>query len=430
MSTKRNTILGPILAFGLLSPFIMNCGAAAGIPGAPKLPDAPGSCSLDMANLDAIAKADFVGEFKLQADGAAKLKAGVQAAVELKEFAAKIDADLKEACGGLAKDLGGTADYKAESGETTCKAALKLMGDVKGKLGANAKIAVDIRAPRCDASMDVMADCAGKCDASVKGGQAKVECEPGKLSGSCSGECSGRCDVSGGAKCDGTCEGSCDVSFKGTCEGKCNGKCDGKNTQAECKGTCEGSCDAHGKGECKGKCGGSCQLKAKAKCDGTCAGSCSAEMKAPKCEGEVTPPKVSAECKAHCDAEVNGKLECTPATVGIRVDGAADAKAAATYKAALEKNLPLVLKVAIGMAGRAEKMADGVKVMIEGLQVTATEMAKASSDPAAALKLTSCVVAPFKGAIDAAASIKANVNVSVNVKASAEAKGSAGGKAG
>ena len=54
------------------------------------------------------------------------------------------------------------------------------------------------------------------------------------------------------------------------------------------------------------------------------------------------------------------------------------------------------------------------------------------SDPIAGGRLAACVSAPFKGAIDAAASLKANVNVSVEVKASASASasGSAGGKAG
>jgi hypothetical protein len=41
-------------------------------------------------------------------------------------------------------------------------------------------------------------------------------------------------------------------------------------------------------------------------------------------------------------------------------------------------------------------------------------------------RLTACVGAPFKGALDAVANVKANVNVSVNVQASASASGHAG----
>ncbi|MEO8797846.1 MAG: hypothetical protein ABI551_08175, partial [Polyangiaceae bacterium] len=354
---KRLTLkhlLASIALFTLTAPALINCGSMPKVPGAPNLPGVPGACP-DFSSADAVAKIDFASEFKIQADTAAKLKAGVQASAEIEEFSAKLDADLKDACGGLAKDLGATGDYK--TGEEACKAAVKVMGEAKAKLGANVKIGLDVVPPRCEASMDVMTDCAGSCDASVKGGSAKVECEPGKLSGSCDAQCSGTCDLKASAKCDGTCEGSCDATFKGTCGGTCNGKCDGRNVKGTCNGTCDGSCDASAKGTCGGKCGGSCEMKAAAKCDGTCTGSCSVEMKAPKCTGEVKPPQMSAECKAHCDAKVNSNLECKPAKVTLRIEGSADAKLAATYKAAIEKNLPGVLKIAMGMAKQAGEVA-------------------------------------------------------------------------
>ncbi|MGH7281180.1 MAG: hypothetical protein ACRELY_06640 [Polyangiaceae bacterium] len=411
--------------FAIVAPVVSACGAAPG--GLPSVPNVPGGCP-DFSSADAVAKIDFASEFKLQADVGAKLKAGVQASMEIQDFAGKIDADLKAACGGLAGDLGAKGDFK--SGDEACKAAIKAMGDVKAKMGASAKIAIDIVPPRCEASMDVMAACAGNCDASVTPGSAKAECEPGKLSGTCDAQCSGTCDMSAGAKCDGTCEGSCDATFKGSCGGNCNGKCDGKQTKGACNGTCEGSCDAKAKGSCSGKCGGSCELKASAKCDGKCTGSCTMEMKAPKCTGEVKPPKMTAECKAHCDAQVNSKLDCKPASVSVRIEGAADAKASADFKAALEKNLPGVLKIAEGMAKQSEEVAGNVKTVIEGLQAGIEGIAKASADPTAGARLGACVAAPFKGAIDAAASVKANVKVSVDVKASASASGSAGGKAG
>jgi hypothetical protein len=348
------------------------------------------------------------------------------AAVELKQFADKVDADLKLGCGGLAKDLGGAGEYK--DGTEACNAAIKAMGDVKAKLGAKATIAFDMRPPHCEASMSVMADCAGKCDASVKPGSAKVECEPGKLSGECSANCEGSCDMKAAAKCDGNCEGKCDVAIKGKCSGTCNGKCDGKDSKGACSGTCDGKCDGDVDASCGGKCEGSCKLKASAKCEGTCTGKCSAEFKEPKCRGEVKPPEMKAECKAHCDAQVNSNLECKPATVSLRIDGAADAKAAEQFKGALEKNLPVVLKVAIGMGERSGKMAANVKGVVEGLQGSISSVVGGS--PTTAASVTACVAAPFKGAIDAAGSLKANVDVSVNVKASASASGSASGKAG
>ena len=413
----------------LAIPLLTNCGAVPkGLPGPAGDLAAAGSCP-DL-NADALAALDFSKEFGISAEAGAKLKAGVIASIEIKDFAAKIDGDLKTACGGIATDLGAGGEFK--SGEEACKAAAKAMGDFKAKMGANAKIALAIKPPVCRADMNVMADCAAKCDAKVSGPEAKVECEPGKLSGSCDAMCEGSCDVEAGAKCEGECSGKCDAQMKGTCSGVCDGKCDGKPSKAACAGTCDGKCDAQVQGECKGKCGGSCKLKAKAKCEGTCSGSCSAEMKAPKCNGEVKPPQMSAECKGQCDAKVSAKAECTPAQVGVTITGAADTAAVGKFKATIEKNLPIVLKVAIGMAESAPKVAVSGAAAVEGVQASVQEIAGSAGAKAAMVggRLTNCFAATFKGAVDGAASIKANVNVSVDVKASASASGSAGGSAG
>jgi hypothetical protein len=101
-------------------------------------------------------------------------------------------------------------------------------------------------------------------------------------------------------------------------------------------------------------------------------------------------------------------------------------QAAATYKAALEKNLPLLLKVAMGIGDRGAKMAESVGKAAIGLKDGVAGMAKGG--PMAVAKLTGCVLEPITGAAKGAASLKANISVSVDVKASASA--SAGGKAG
>jgi hypothetical protein len=201
----------------------------------------------------------------------------------------------------------------------------------------------------------------------------------------------------------------------------------------QCGGTCDGKCDAKIEGKCDGSCSGGCEMQAGGKCEGTCTGDCSVKMEAPKCTGKITPPEMSADCKAHCDAQASAKVECTPASVGVEVVGSADAQASATYKAALEKNLPLVLKIAIGMKDRAIALAGEVKAVADGGMSMVGELKSSVSDPAKAAmagQLVACVTAPFKGAIDAAGSLQANVNVSVDVKASASASGSGSGKAG
>ncbi|HKQ54797.1 MAG TPA: hypothetical protein VJT12_02795 [Methyloceanibacter sp.] len=406
------------------SPLLMDCGKLPGVPGVPNIPGA-GSCP-DMANVDAVANFDWQKEFKLDASASGKLKGGLSAAINLKALAAEVDGDLKVGCGNLAKDLGATGEFA--DGKAACEAAVKIMGEVRAKMGASAKASLVVQPPRCSASMDAYADCAGKCDVTATGGKAEVKCEGGELSGTCDAKCEGKCELTAAATCEGTCEGSCDAHFQGTCQGNCAGKCDGKDSKGECKGKCDGSCDAAGKGECKGKCGGSCQLKGSGKCEGQCSGKCSVEMKAPKCSGNVTPPKVSAECKASCDAKVSGKLECSPAKVALKIDGSADAAVTAKYKAAIEKNLPAILKIAIGFKDKAETIAGSVQTVVDGAQ--GTVKAAASGSPMTGAALTACVASPFKGAIDAAASLKASVKVSVDVKASASASGSASGKAG
>ena len=142
----------------------------------------------------------------------------------------------------------------------------------------------------------------------------------------------------------------------------------------------------------------------------------------------VTPPKVSAECKASCDAKVSGKLECSPAKVALKIRALPTPPSPRSTRAPSRRTCLAILKVAIGMKDRAASVAGSVQGVVEGAQ--GAVKAAASGSPAMGAALTACVAAPFKGAIDAAASIKANVNVSVDVKASASASGSAGGKAG
>jgi len=410
----------PIVFVGLAAPFFTNCGALPKLPGG-----IPGVASCPDMNIDAIEKFDFAANFKLNAQVGAKLKAGIGAAVELKTLADKLDADLLTACGGLAKDLGDAGTYT--NGQDACNAAIKVMGTVKAKMGANVSIKLDVDPPKCGASVDAMADCSAHCDASVSGPSAEVKCDGGDMQGGCSGQCSGSCSATAAAACTGECSGSCDANISGSCDGNCSGKCDGKATTGgasggQCAGKCEGKCSGNVKGTCSGKCGGDCKLSAGASCSGTCTGSCSVKFTAPKCTGTLVPPKMSADCSAKCNAKVQAKVECVPPQISLRISGSADAAAAATFQAAIEKNLPVVLNVAIGMGKQVVAVAGSVKTVVEGAQAT---VQTAISDKVMGAQLIACVASPFKGAIDAAAGLQASVNVSVNVQASASASGSA-----
>src|SRR4051794_25435215 len=99
MTTKRwiKTVTFPLLAAALASPMFIQCGG--GLPGVNGLPGIP-SCP-DMSNPDAVLSYDWAGNYKIDAASADKIRAGVAAAIELKEVARQIDADLKTGCGGL-----------------------------------------------------------------------------------------------------------------------------------------------------------------------------------------------------------------------------------------------------------------------------------------------------------------------------------------
>jgi hypothetical protein len=159
-------------------------------------------------------------------------------------------------------------------------------------------------------------------------------------------------------------------------------------------------------------------MKASGKCEGECSGKCDVEMKAPKCSGTVKPPEMSGECKANCDAEVSGKVECTPARVVAKLDGSADVQAATKLKGALEAHLPALLKVSMGMKGRLEGVQASVKSSLEGVK------AAVEGGGAAALKVAGCFAASLE------AQAQASMSINVSVKASASASGSASGKTG
>ncbi len=424
VANRWRKISGPALGVMTLAvaPLLMDCGG--GLPGLPG--GLPGSCPADISNPEAIMSANF----GLKGEIEGKVKAALAAGANLQALAAEVEADVSTACGNLAKDLGATDEDIApkeegpgKKAEAACTAAVKFLGDVKAKANISGGLKVDVVPPKCSASMNAMADCAASCDASIKPGEAKVECEGGEISGTCEGKCEGTCTVEAGAQCEGacggSCEGACEADFSGTCGGNCTGKCDGADAKGKpCAGKCEGKCDAKGKGSCggtcKGSCSASCEMSGKADCSGTCSGGCSVEMKAPKCSGEIKPPEMSAECKANCDAKVSGKVECTPARVSVKFSGAADAEAASKLKGALEANLPAILKVTLGMKGRLESAVASVKASIEGVK------AAVSGGGQAALKVGGCLAASLKAQADA------SVSINVSVKASASASGEAG----
>ena len=75
-------------------------------------------------------KFDWSGKLGVDAKIAGELKAGVAASISLAKFAARLDADLLVACGGMAKDLGKGAEFP--KGTDACKAAMEGLAELRG----------------------------------------------------------------------------------------------------------------------------------------------------------------------------------------------------------------------------------------------------------------------------------------------------------
>jgi hypothetical protein len=168
------------------------------------------------------------------------------------------------------------------------------------------------------------------------------------------------------------------------------------------------------------------QLKISAKVEGSlkanvvppvCSASTSAVADcAARCDvsGKIDPAKMSAECKANCDAEVDAKLDCTPAGVTIEAGASANAEAFGKLKVALEKNLPAILKVTLGMKARLEGAVASVKASIEGVYAIVKNGGQST------LRVAGCFAQAFR------AQAEASVSIDVSIEASTSASSSAG----
>jgi hypothetical protein len=321
------------------------------------------------------------------------------------------------------KDVGHKLDVKdAEmqpAGDTpavkaACGAAAAKLKAELGALRAEAKLKIEVVAepPRCEVSMDAYATCAGECDASVEPGKLDVKCEGGEVVGTCKGSCQGDCSVEAEGKCGGSCEGTCGGSCGGKCQGACDGKCSAKNAQGECDGKCTGTCQGSCSAKCEGECSGECWVKASAECKGECRGSCSVAFEAPRCTGEVTPPKVEADCQASCDAKLEAQAECKPGRVHVAVSGKAASNVderLAKVRAAIDGSWGAVMVA----RARLERLAGSGKAMVE----TGAKIPGAVGD--LGLSAAACAAQAASGIV------KASASVSVSVEASASISGAA-----
>lgn len=292
--------------------------------------------------------------------GSAKLDGFFQAVTALDQNLVTISGEFETNIDSLLATFGtevaADADIGAKVDALTASIDAELTANVQGGL------VVNYVPPRCQANVNIAVEAQAKCEvkggctAEVDPGEVSVSCE-GTCEGSCEGTCSGgiRCEVSATGECNGSCEGTCQLDAEAACNGTCRGTCSGNcsaydgegNCAGQCEGMCTGSCELAVAAECSGSCSGSCVVEAQADCEGepiSCSGSCEGSCSG-GCTGTATPPSVavdcdaSADCQAQAKAQASANVECTPPSLDLGFEFAAnvDADAQALFTARIKE---------------------------------------------------------------------------------------------
>lgn len=259
---------------------------------------------------------------------AQKLEAFMATTYAYSQAANDVQRTLLDSCRSMGRELGmDQAELAGTGPEATrrvCHVVSERLQSEMEAIRATAAIAVDVQTqpPRCEVSVDAYARCAATCEVEVEPGSVDIQCQGGELRGRCSAECSGRCALDVNARCEGFCEGMC----QGTCAARAE------------DGSCAGACD--------GTCRGRCVTEVTGGCSGECRGGCSVEWQEPYCTGSITPPNVSADCRAACDARMDAEVNCQPGQVEVTIDGELEAdmaERAARVRAAIRTGAGTIL---------------------------------------------------------------------------------------
>ncbi|HLU67861.1 MAG TPA: hypothetical protein VKZ63_16365 [Kofleriaceae bacterium] len=238
--------------------------ALAGCPGGggPGIPGGPGGKA---SSVDPNSCGNYAAS-----EAGAKLKAFLEATVQLNESVASLEGEVKVSCAAMAEKLGVPADGDTK---TVCEGvANAIRENLSVGIQGEAAFKVDYQPAVCTVNADVAAEAAAKCEAQASA-DVKVECT-------------------------GTCEGTCN----GTCNGKCEGSAGGGGAGGECAGTCDGTCE----GSCSGGCQGSADVQASAECEARAEVSANVEANCTEPELNITydakvvvdKPKVEATVEA------------------------------------------------------------------------------------------------------------------------------------
>jgi hypothetical protein len=304
------------------------------------------------------------------------------------------------------------ARIKAQLGVPAAGGAAEIQAALKTKFHLKGDLKIAYAPPKCEVSAKATIEASAQCDATVKPATAEVKCSGRceadvQVSGtkvSCSGDAKVHCTTpSASVECKGSCSGSCSLDVAAACNGTCNGTCDGtcevKNSDGSCAGKCEGNCkgkcELSGGGSCSGKCDGECAVETTTGgCDASAKVECfaeppsaNAEIKCDaKCEGEVTPPEVKAECKTSAKANADLKAECTPPSIDVFYEFEAAYEADATNAANFDIFLA-TFKTEIGAVVAGLKRANivlkagaNLVASIDGMKSDFTAVASGKTD--------------------------------------------------
>lgn len=309
----------------------------------------------DLAELCGLACTNYAsGEASVT--GLASIDAFFRSVLSIEAKAGALEGQVKLTLRRMAAIVGVQLDANA-SIDTMADAVLTGYAQFTGNIDGS--VSLDYTPPRCAVSANATLQAKAQCEAEASPGRASVECRGecvadasvmgGECEGNltctgtapsfaCEGTCEGLCELEAGGECEGTCQGTCTLDGEAACDGECMGDTDGD-------GNCTGECKVRAGGKCEGECTGSCELSASATCSGQCRGdctwdpgsaTCSGELTCTppsasasvmcngECRGEVEPPMVRAECEASVKAEAELSAECTPPSIGLSYDLAAD----------------------------------------------------------------------------------------------------------
>jgi hypothetical protein len=125
----------PLLWLGLFG--LLGCSASGSVRGTAKFALAAKNCP-EVTSLIARQGLEWADDLGMDRGDAATLKAGLDASTDLARYAANQEAALKDACSGLAADLG--TPIAAATGQEACQQAADLATQEKAKLGAQATV--------------------------------------------------------------------------------------------------------------------------------------------------------------------------------------------------------------------------------------------------------------------------------------------------